>query len=185
MRIGAITFLAVWLAGADAHAGKVSFDPKVHVIDLTAGDSPVVTFDLALAKLEMDGFYAIDFVVGSDNLNIVDFAFDPLIKGCFDCPPALPAGLYPSDLAVSFLSSWGPRRAPLALGTLTVDVTGLGPGSYELVIDPAFKEHNFVTWVTPTESLIGLGRIEIVPEPATLALLGFASLAVVCRRRTR
>ena len=66
-----------------------------------------------------------------------------------------------------------------------MDTTGLGPGSYELVIDPAFKEHNFVTWVTPTESLIGLGRIEIVPEPATLALLGIASLAVVARRRTR
>ena len=66
-----------------------------------------------------------------------------------------------------------------------MDATGLGPGSYELVIDPAFDQYNFVTWVTPTESLIGLGRVEIVPEPATLALLGFASLAVVCRRTSR
>jgi len=78
---------------------------------------------------------------------------------------------------------YGPGMVPTdgLLATLTVDTTGITEGRYNLLLTGTQEG---TTNFAGIQALISDGTI-IVPEPMSLVLLGFGSLAVVCRRRRR
>ncbi len=187
---GAAVALAVGLVwSADARAGIVSFESGVTVIDLAAGDDTVVTVDLTLTHLRRGEFRKFEAAVGSNDLHITSFVFSAEVlsnSDYFSPTSPHPVGKYPSDVSFGFVSTLGERPAlPLPLGTLTVDASGLGPGTYELVIDSVYDGVSFVSIDSVAWPLSGSGTILIVPEPATLVLLGLASVAMLPRRRRR
>ena len=188
--------LVIAFTNAYALGGTVSFTPDKHLINLEAGDSMIVTFDLAIASLDkLPGgtFDGMDAVVGSnDGLLVTDFVISPEVFtasffGTFADVLNPGPGKYASDIKFGFFAA-NPDVLPLSLsyplGTLTVDASGLGPGSYQVVIDSDFDQQSFAALGLPTEGLFGVGTVNIVvPEPATMTLLGLASLALVRRRR--
>jgi hypothetical protein len=70
----------------------------------------------------------------------------------------------------------------LLMGMLTVDATGLPEGSYAVgVYNPSSVLANTARAEDP---LSGEGVVRVIPEPATLALLGVGGLAFLRRRRS-
>jgi hypothetical protein len=69
-----------------------------------------------------------------------------------------------------------------AVGAITLDASGLSPGDYEVFVD---SDLDFGTSSlglgTAGEPLFGSAVVRVLPEPATLALLGVG--ASVCGRR--
>lgn len=180
-RITAAVFF-VAIACTPASAGRVSFEQSVTVIDPSAGDGLVFSVHIMLDQLDMREFEAFNILVGSHDLRIVDFEFDG-VPPCVDCPVPFALGKYPSDLRIGFFSAVGPLDAPFSLGTLTVDASGLALGIYEILVDGEFDFQSRAVSGPHAEALFGVGRIQIVPEPATLTLLGIAALGLL--RRTR
>ena len=64
-----------------------------------------------------------------------------------------------------------------------MDTTGLPNGEYHVNINGDFDQQSFAVIGLPSEALFGVGTINIVPEPATMSLLGLASLALIRRRK--
>ena len=189
VRDAAVALTVGWLWSAEAPAGIVSFDAPLTVIDLAAGDDTLVTVDLTLTNLGRGEFWEIEAVVGSDDLRIVSFVFSPEVLSnpsyFFPSSPGA-VGTYASDVSFGFVSMLGERPIlPLLLGTLSVDASGLGPGTYDLIIDSDLDGLSFASLDSITEPISGRGTIQIVPEPATLMLLGVASIALLPRRRRR
>jgi hypothetical protein len=74
------------------------------------------------------------------------------------------------------------------LGTLTLDLTNLGDGMYEVFIDAGQDQDQSVFYdlAGGTDSITtagGVATITIVPEPATMSLIGLGALAALWRRR--
>ena len=70
----------------------------------------------------------------------------------------------------------------LFMGTLTVDATGLEEGSYTVGV---FSPSAVLANTNRTEDVLsGESVVRVIPEPATLALLGFGGLAFLRRRRS-
>lgn len=194
MRTIAVGLVVVAFANAYAWGGTVSFTPDKHEIypvHLGGPDSSIVNFDLAIATLdELSGgqFDGMDAVVGSnDGLLVTNFVFSAEASAaCFSvfCGMDVPGpGKYESDIKFGFFAAAGTQSLVFPLGTITVDTSGLGVGTYQVMIDQDFDQQSFAALGLPTEGLFGVGTINIVPEPATMTLLGLASLALIRRRR--
>ena len=79
-----------------------------------------------------------------------------------------------------------PEKKELAsenwLGSLHAAIEFYGHLS-RLVCNGEFDQQSFAVIGLPSEALFGVGTINIVPEPATMSLLGLASLALIRRRK--
>ena len=78
---------------------------------------------------------------------------------------------------------------PMMVGTLTIDVPlGTIPGIYNIVVDNAAEANKVskikVSTTQVIDPLSGVGPVSVIPEPATLALLGLGGLVALRRRRT-
>ena len=195
MRTIAVGLVVIAFTNAYAWGGTISFTPDKHEIfpvHLGGTDSTVVTFDLALASInKLDGglFDGMDAVVGSnEGLLVTDWVFNTdtigACAGGFFCGVFNPGpGKYDSDIKFGFFST-GALTPSWSMGTLTVDANTLPVGSYQVVIDAASDQQSFAALGLPVEGLFGVGTVNIVvPEPATMTLLGLASLALIRRRR--
>ena len=108
-------------------------------------------------------------------------------------------GVYPEGLrAIGASFILGAPSPVFPLGTLTIDTTGLAVGDHFLYIgdqvargdgpgDPLGRDGGFSKIAFnsdgTSEPLMGTGVITVVPEPATLALLGLGAIGFIARRK--
>ncbi|MHC5111586.1 MAG: PEP-CTERM sorting domain-containing protein [Planctomycetota bacterium] len=172
--------LVVAFASASTFAGTVSFSPAS--ADALPGDQ--LTMDLSVSSDALGNWDAISLLMGSNDLEIKDFAFSTEMTDnqAFD-PFVTPGGLYNSDLLAGIFLLTATDNA--LVGTLTVTVPqGLAEGSYDVVVDSAFDGDlsNIAAGISQ-EGLFGTATINVVPEPATLGLLSLGGLAMLRRRK--
>ena len=180
--LASVLSVAIWFP-VTGFAGAVSFTPDLTEIVLGV-DDPIVELDVTIASLDtltqFDGF---DLVMGShDGLELVGFV--PWSFDFCDFGPCsgYPFGLYPSDLIFGAFFAAGAVEPPFFIGTLSIDTSALGPGTYEILVDATFDQRSFVANGLPVEPLFGRGTIQIVPEPGALTFLSLAGLVILRRR---
>jgi hypothetical protein len=189
--LGAVAALA--LATSSALAGTVSFSGPSTI---TPGS--MAQFQVSVESSSLSGFDTVNMIIGSlDGLGL-SFLLDPAFVASTTLPPAAPAevGIYAAVVPTARDIGFGGNRfaspawaAPLLIGTLTVDTSALAPGASAFVgIDTQFETDllgspaSLVASGASQDPLTGGVEISIVPEPATMLLLGIGGL-VAARRR--
>ncbi len=134
---------------------------------------------MTIASTELfETFDRFSVVFGSDELQIIvdqcvyDPGLSPVICDPFPCEG--PVGVYPSDIRVSRQLVGNTLIPPTPVGTLTVDAGTLEPGDYYVVVDSGrgglLSNLGHTAFPGEPEGLFGIGRLTVVPEPATIGL---------------
>ncbi len=182
MKRVAVVMLLVTFVSSSAFAGTITFTPDKATV--LAGEK--VKFDLTLSSLDvLSAFDSIDVVVGApDGLVIQDFVFSAeSIAGSIFQAVTPDVGKYIDDTKFGFFGL-APLGTPFNLGSLTVDTTGLEIGKYTLVVSFDTDLQSTATLSGLSEPLFGSASVNVIPEPATISLLGLATLALIRRRKT-
>ena len=188
--------VAAWMlvACASSHAfgGIVGFNPPKIEIDLAV--STLGKFSVSVASMTQfsNVFTSFDIVFGSDDVDITGFVFDGAIPGIFPLNaidvPASPTSAWTYDADIGGVSFTGGTSPPFLLGSLTFDTALLAPGTYMIEVDPTMggapSELKNSAFPGQSELLTGIGTINVIPEPATISLLGLAALVLVRRRKS-
>ncbi len=176
--------LLVVFATSNVLAGTVTFTPLTSTSVL---EGETIRFEIGVEPTGFDSFNLVGITTGSDDglqIMSLDFSQEWADAQAFPPPiPAEPAGSYASDLFFGgFLSTPAPS---FTIGTLTVGTTGLATGDYQILVDgDADVGLSFIALDAAEELLFGSAGVTVlVPEPATLALLGLGGIAVLRRRR--
>ncbi len=180
-RFAGVVF-AVVFASSYALGGTVSFDPSKHSVE--AGTQ--VDFELTISDSgSLDSFQTVAIVVGSnDGLVLTEFVWAEITPFPNIVYPVSASPKYMSGVVFGFGNFFTGYTAPLTIGTLSVDTNDLPIGTYEVVISSDNDGgQSGLAEGTLTEPLFGIGTINIIPEPATISLLGLAALCVTRWRR--
>ena len=204
MRKVAASLVCLAFAVSTASAGTVSWTPAV---GQEGGVTPgtVATFDLRVDSSNQEQFDTISLLIATDAdiSSVWSFAYDPTFydeSGKVDdlvtqaAPPPTQFFVFGSDLNIGGSRFANPAFvAPVLIGQLRIDTTGMlvgesidfGVSSAGEIANPLlqFSLSGLATGGGAAEQVEGFGTLSIVPEPATLALLGIGGIATVLRRR--
>ncbi len=194
MRKFAVVLLVIGFAHVSAFGGVISFDPDKATVDRSQGDPDLVKLDVFIGDLGDIGNAAgsFNFVFGSnDGLELDSFVFDQALIDLtiITIPPSVldnqRSDIYLDDIKVGIFFVLGiadTSAGPVRIGSLIVDTTDLGLGKYEVLVDGDFDQESAAS-NGPFELLFGTASVNVIPEPATISLLGLASLALIPRRK--
>lgn len=188
--VGSFVALATAI-GCSGIGGIVTVDPPERTVDL--GTLPAeVTFDITVATEQTlpDGvtprpISSLDLVPNWDSsLSAISGSYHPEFLQRILLPPP-PQGPWVCGIAGCFFVYGGAIRLPsdsqLRVGELTLGVpAGLSEGSYRVFVDSDYDQYSSLNG---DEGLFGEAFIHVVPEPATLMLLGCGVAAMVISRR--
>lgn len=171
MRSFSIAIVVIGLAQVSALGGTITFWPKETTVDLAAGDSELVKFDVFIYDLADVGnaFQAVSILFGSDDLEFVSFEFDFPLDCTDSCVQVIlnPGfGVYANELMAvrTFFTAIPALAAPRLLGSLVVDVTGLGQGNHQIIVDGLNDGNRSYVVNGFVDTLTGTGTINVVPE---------------------
>jgi hypothetical protein len=190
MKKVAAVSLVVLLMSPYALGGTVGIEPASGTElypDSIMGDT-VGLFNVTLnADATISEFSALGLVAGVDGGPDVGFTLEPDFLAAFtfvvvDVPGP---GVYGSDI---FVDGFGlsALALPRLIGVLSVDATGADLGDYSIIVDSGFDAGRSAIG-DPTgnsDTLLGSATFTVIPEPATLTLLGLAALGFLRRRKT-
>jgi hypothetical protein len=172
-----------------AFGGTVVFSPNpAGPIDNSGGAVPVA-LQVSIGESIFTTINSFDVLMGSDTLQIDNFVFAAGIPGAFPlnsiANPANPP-VYADDISIGGFAFSAVTAAGLPLGTLNITVpAGLAPGDYFIDVNSQRDNNRSVLGgATGGDPLSGRALIHVVPEPATISLLGLAGLALLRRRKT-
>jgi hypothetical protein len=172
--------------GSTAFGGIVSFSPVSQSV--LPGEDAV--YDITISESTLGGFDTVSLLLGSDDGLAMTVEYAQSFVDTTSLPPAAPTpfGVYASDLNFGG-NNFGGWQAPLLIGTLTIDTTGLAEGTYSFGVSAAEETNRIGSGLSSlalgfeSEGVEGSGRLNVVPEPATLAMLALGAAAAAFRRR--
>lgn len=190
MKKYALTMFMAVFATSNAFGGIVTYD-RLTTDDVAGVDQIFNVFVSTDAK----GIDSASILINSDDTLNFSWVYSSEWNSAFgSVTPASPGP--PFFITSMFLGASTPVSGePPSVGTsiwvgiLTIDTTGLADGTYTVFTD-FDRETPFVgpggistlSFQGADDSLFGSGSF-VVPEPATLALLGIGGIAVLRRRR--
>lgn len=174
------------MAGSSAFAGLATFSPSPQ--DNIPEGTATVSMDLTVTAEVLQNFDGADILLNSDVP--FTFAYSDGFKAAanaFVLDPGVPLnqGIRANDLYIAGLATTvGALGTSINVGTVTFDSSALTPGTYSILVSS--DADNGISFLgrggATTEGLTGSGSFTVIPEPASLGLLGLGALGLLRRR---
>ena len=179
-----VAALALFIA-VPAYGGIATFGDVQN--DVLAGTDAILNVTIAVETLA--AFDGVDCIVGWHEAGDLTFEYHPdfIAATMIQLPPAYDEhAYYMNDAKLGGTQFGAPisDTTPILMGTVTLETDGLAVGNYIVEINYA-EDGNYskLGLAGVTEELNGSGYVRVVPEPASLMLLGLGAAVGLRRRR--
>jgi len=168
-------YMATILSGlvvSQSLAGTVTFTP-VGATTVDAGTDVVMM--LSVSAVNLASFDAADIIIGSTDAADIAFVYDPAWTTAFSntTTPIFDVGFYNQDVFVGGNNAT-PVGSTLVLGTITINTTGMGGGSHQVVVDNAIDNFSRLALAGVTETLSGAGVFQVNGVPCSSPIVSAA-----------